>query len=133
MEPKQKVSSSISGAGQKRQHYLGKALCNRSTYCGISGASLVAQLVKNLPAMKETQVQSLGQEEPLEKTRLTSLVFLPEEFHGQRNLVGYSTWCHKEAERTEWLTLSLHSLERDRAFAYFTALKFLNIRYLITV
>ena len=97
------------------------------------GAFLVAQTVKNLPAMKETQAQSLGQEEPLEKTRLTSLVFLPEEFHGQRNLVGYSTWCHKEAERTEWLTLSLHNLERDRAFAYFTALKFLNIRYLITV
>ena len=30
-------------------------------------ASLVAQTVKNLPAMKETWVQSLGQEDPLEK------------------------------------------------------------------
>ena len=30
-------------------------------------ASLVAQLVKNLPAMQETQVQSLGWEDPLEK------------------------------------------------------------------
>ena len=30
-------------------------------------ASLVAQLVKNLPVMKETQIQSLGQEDPLEK------------------------------------------------------------------
>ena len=30
-------------------------------------ASLVAQTVKNLPAMKETQVLSLGQEDPLEK------------------------------------------------------------------
>ena len=30
-------------------------------------ASLVAQMVKNLPAMKETQVQSLGQEDPLEE------------------------------------------------------------------
>ena len=30
-------------------------------------ASLVAQMVKNLPAMWETQVQSLGQEDPLEK------------------------------------------------------------------
>ena len=28
------------------------------------GASLVAQTVKNLPAMQETQVQSLGQEDP---------------------------------------------------------------------
>ena len=30
-------------------------------------ASLVAQPVKNLPAMRETRVQSLGQEDPLEK------------------------------------------------------------------
>ena len=30
-------------------------------------ASLVAQMVKNLSAMQETQVQSLGQENPLEK------------------------------------------------------------------
>ena len=30
-------------------------------------ASLVAQLVKNLPAMQETLVQFLGQEDPLEK------------------------------------------------------------------
>ena len=34
-------------------------------------ASLVAQLVKNLPAMQETQVQSLGQEDPLEKGMAT--------------------------------------------------------------
>ena len=31
------------------------------------GVSLVAQMVKNLPAMQETQVQSLGEEDPLEK------------------------------------------------------------------
>ena len=30
-------------------------------------ASLMAQLVKNLPAMQETQVQLLGREDPLEK------------------------------------------------------------------
>ena len=33
--------------------------------------SLVAQVVKNLPAMQETQVQSLGQEDPLEKGMVT--------------------------------------------------------------
>ena len=33
--------------------------------------SLVAQMVKHLPAMQETQVQSLGQEEPLEKGMAT--------------------------------------------------------------
>ena len=32
-----------------------------------SRASLTAQLVKNLPAMQKTQVQFLGQEDPLEK------------------------------------------------------------------
>ena len=36
-------------------------------YYLLTGASLVAQLVKNLPAVQETQVQSLGQENPLEK------------------------------------------------------------------
>ena len=34
-------------------------------------ASLVAQLVKNLPAVQETQVQSLGWEDPLEKEMAT--------------------------------------------------------------
>ena len=33
----------------------------------MAGASLVAQLVKNLPAVQETQVRSLGWEDPLEK------------------------------------------------------------------
>ena len=35
------------------------------------GASLVAQTVKNLPAMQETWVRSLGQEDPLEKEMAT--------------------------------------------------------------
>ena len=38
--------------------------CPLLTVC--LGASLVAQMVKNLPAMQETQVQSLGREDPLE-------------------------------------------------------------------
>ena len=40
-------------------------------YLRLTGASLVAQTVKNLPAMQETQVQSLGQEDPLEKEMAT--------------------------------------------------------------
>ena len=36
-----------------------------------SPASPVAQMVKNLPAMQETQVQSLGREDPLEKEMAT--------------------------------------------------------------
>ena len=43
----------------------------------------VAQTVKNLPAMWETQVRSLGQEDPLEKGKATiTPVFWPGEFHG---------------------------------------------------
>ena len=40
--------------------------------------------------MQETQVQSLGWEDPLEKEMAThSIVFLPEKSHEQRSLVGY--------------------------------------------
>ena len=49
--------------------------------------SLVAQLVKNLPAMQETGVPSLGQEDPLEEGMATTAIFLPGESHGQRSLV----------------------------------------------
>ena len=52
---------------------------------------LVAQAIKSLPAMSETQVQSLGQEDPLEEEMETSL-FLPGESHGQRSLAGYNLW-----------------------------------------
>ena len=41
----------------------------------IISASLVAQMVKNLPAMQETRVQSLGQEDPLEKGMATDSSF----------------------------------------------------------
>ena len=48
--------------------------------------SLVAQMVKNRSAMQENQVQSLGQEDPLEKEMYSCL----ENPHGQRSLVGNS-------------------------------------------
>ena len=56
----------------------------------------MAQTVKDLPAMRENWVQSLGQEDPLQKGVATPPVFLPEEPHGQRSLAGYSPWGHKE-------------------------------------
>ena len=54
--------------------------------------ALTAQTVKRLPAMQETWVRSLGQEDPLEEEMQPTPVFLPREFHGQRSLVGYSPW-----------------------------------------
>ena len=71
-----------------------------STYPAIR-ASLVAQLVKNLPAIQETRVQSLGSEDPLEKGMATHPIFLPGESHGQRSLVGYSPQGLKESDTTE--------------------------------
>ena len=47
-----------------------------------SWASLVAQLVKNPPAMRETWVQSLCWEDTLRRERLPTPVFWPGEFHG---------------------------------------------------
>ena len=58
--------------------------------------SLVAQSVTNLPALQETQVQSLGWEDPQRRKWQPTPVFLPEKFQGQRSLVGW-----KESDMTE--------------------------------
>ena len=51
--------------------------------------------------MQETWVWSLDQEDPLEEERTTTPVFLPEKSSGQRNLLGYSPWGHKEWDTTK--------------------------------
>ena len=62
-------------------------------------ALLVAQMVKNLPAMQETWVWSLGQEDPLNwlsspwrRELLPIPVCLPGKSHRQKSLAGYSSW-----------------------------------------
>ena len=70
-------------------------------------ASLVVQMVKNLPATQETKVQSLDQEHPLEKEMATHSSILAWRIHGQRSLMGYSPRGHKELDPTEELTLPL--------------------------
>ena len=52
--------------------------------------ALVAQMIKNLSVMLETQVQSLGREMPWRREWLPTSVFLPGESHGQRSLASYS-------------------------------------------
>ena len=66
--------------------------------------SLMAQIVKNLPTMRETWVRSLGQEDTLEEGMEPTPVFLPGEFHGHRSLAGYSRWGHKGSDTTEQLS-----------------------------
>ena len=69
-------------------------------------ASMVAQLVKNLPAMQETPVQFLGWEDPLEKGIVTHSSILAwripwTEEHGRLQSMG------SQSDTTEWLSLSL--------------------------
>ena len=71
------------------------------------GNKLVAQLIKNLPAVQETWVRSLGWEDPLEKEMATHSSILAWRTHGQRSLEGYSPWGHKELDTTERLTTVL--------------------------
>ena len=69
----------------------------------VSGASLVAQMVKNLPAMQETWVQSLGQEDPLEKGIGTHSSFLAWRIQWTGSLVGCSPWgCRVQQD---WVTV----------------------------
>ena len=57
-------------------------------------------MVKSLPTMQETQVQSLGQEDPLEKEMQPTLGLLPGKSQGWRSVVGYSAWGHKGSDMT---------------------------------
>ena len=87
---------------------LGRSAGERIRYLlQYSWAFLVAQLVKNSPAMWETWVQSLGWEDPLEKEMKSTPVLLPGKSHGWRCLVGYSPWGLKELDMTERLNLNL--------------------------
>ena len=68
---------------------------------------LVAQMVKNLPAVQETGVQPWAGKIPWSRDWLPTPVFLPGEFHGQRSLEAYSPWGHKKLDMTE--QPSMHS------------------------
>ena len=65
-------------------------LCTLVIFSGVclvsNWASLVAQMVKNLPAVQETWVQPLGWEDPWRREWLATPVFLPGESRGQRSL-----------------------------------------------
>ena len=72
-----------------------------STEMGEEGAFLVAQMVKNPPAMQETQVRSLGWKIPWRRKWQPTPVFLPGELHGQRSFTGYSPWGGRESDMTD--------------------------------
>ena len=70
----------------------------------------MSQTVKRLCMMWETQVQSLGWEDPLEKEMAIHSHTIPGKSQGQRSLVDYSPWGCKELDMTE----RLHVDESER-------------------
>ena len=101
MQPLKADSVDEGFPGPSRQFQLSQALWNWNIPKGkfanhSQWASLVAQMVKNPPAMQKTWVRSL----PWEK-QLPTPVFWLGEFHGQRSLVDYSLVGDKESVTTE--------------------------------
>ena len=93
-------------------------------------ASVVAQLVKNPPAMQETQVRSLGEEDPLEKGMATHSSILAGESCGQRSPVSCSPRGRKSRARLRAIFLSIeiivtykegksHSSDQHSILVYF--------------
>ena len=70
-------------------------------YLMVEQASMVAQMVKNPPAMWKSLVRSLGWEEPPRKGMGTHSSTLAWKILWKRNLAVYSPWGYKESDMTE--------------------------------
>ena len=78
----------------------------------------MAQMVKSLPAMWETWVRSLGQEDPWRRKWQPTPIFLPGKSHGWRSLAGYIPRGGKESDTTE--RLHFHFLSHIYICTYIT-------------
>ena len=65
--------------------------------------SLLAQTVKRLSTMRETGFDPWVRMIPWRRKWQSTPVLLPGKSHGQRSLLGNSSWGHKELDMTEWL------------------------------
>ena len=92
-----------------------------------TSCSVLAQMVKNLLAMQEVQVQSLGRGDPLEKGTVTDSRILAWRMQrrGQRSLWGYSPWGRKGSDTPECVSLS-HSFHATRCSLSIPLLVFLE-------
>ena len=78
-------------------------------------ASLVAQMVKNLSAMRETWIGSLGWEDPLEEGMAAHSSILAWRIPRDREPGGlYSPWGWKESDTTEQLSIAQHMQETGK-------------------
>ena len=98
----------------------------------------MSRTVKNLPAKRETQVQSLGREIPWRRKWQPTPVFLPGKSHGQRSLASYSPWGSKEWETLSlsliyiYLNLSMILAFKDWFMYFFKTTWFLNMDQFFT-
>ena len=76
----------------------GSMTMGKSSKHGLSGASVV----RNLPASARDTGDASSV--PWRRKWQPTPVFLPEKSHGQRSLVGYSAWGHKELDMTDQLS-----------------------------
>ena len=81
------------------------------------GAFLVAQMVKNLPAVQDTGFDLWVQKLPWRREWLPTPVYLPGEFPGQRSLAGFGPWGCKMSDTSEQLTL--YFMNKKYAKAYY--------------
>ena len=69
---------------------------------------------------QQTQIQSLGQEDPPEEEMEPHSSILAWKFHGQRSRPVYSPWSHKDSDMAEQLNIVLQkiSLNEDEIVSY---------------
>ena len=70
----------------------------------------MVQTVKNLSAIQETWVWSLGWEDPLEEDMATHSSILVWRIPSERKLEGYTSWGRKELNMTEQLNTAQNNL-----------------------
>ena len=83
----------------------GKGELGKTLFVTKIRASLVAQMVKNLPSMRRPGFSPWVGKIPGDGNSYLLQVFLPGELHGQRRLSGYSPLGHKELDTTKRLSL----------------------------
>ena len=99
-----------------------------------SGASLVAQMVKNPPACRRTGFNPWAGKIPWRREWQPTPLFLPEEFHEQRSLADPSSWGCKESDTTEQLTLTFSLPSRKAQYSEICMVSHFNqVRLCVTL
>ena len=84
----------------------------------LHGSSLVVHSVKNLPAVQETQVQSLGQEDPLEKAMETHSSFFAWKIPWTEEPDGLQAMGLQESDMTQQLNHHHIGYIKENIFIY---------------